>query len=471
MKQTVKELRILSGLHAGAVVPVEAELVIGSDPECDVILDDEGIAPRHARLIIEEDHWALFDPDVDLNGSGTELPEPIATGTLGESCQVGSLTFAIEPADTPWKSDDEYRAAAAAAAAAPPPELPTMTASDFAADTKENASSSGLRGRLSGLLRSMGLPALPRIPGFVVVLIWIALLGGASTVGVMQYKSYKAARAQEAANREALARQQRIDAVQRALKAARVDANVHVAARPDGTIAVTGWVGDEAALKQVQDALVGVQPAPQLHLTTAALLQQSLADALQPYGSRLTFELQKAGNVRLSGGVKDAAQKEEILRTVKTQVPQIGDIEDYLMLPPQLVQMFRTQLRTTEFPDADATWDGTRMTVHVKLSGDDREAFERQLMEFAAKYGEVVPFVAQTPGDTRSAPKMMNGSTGPAGAMPFRVVSVIGGPMPFVVLDEGVKVMQGGVYKEYRLTSITDKELIFEGPQRLVLRR
>jgi type III secretion protein D len=469
MKQTVRELRILSGLHAGAVVPAESELVIGSAADCDIILDDEGIAPHHARLIVEGDHWALFNPEVDLNASDA-LPDPIATGTLGESCHFGPLAFAIEPADTPWRSEEDYQAAAAATAAANAaiPNLPPLNASDFARP-EEVIPPSGMGGRIGNILRALRLPNWRRIPRSVMILMWIALLGGATTVGVVQYKSLKESRALEAANREALARQKRVDAVNAALKSLNVETQARVTTRSDGTVTVSGWVADDAALKQVQSALSAIQPSPELYMTTTALLQQSLKEALQPYGPRITFELQQAGNVRLSGGVKDGSQKEEIIRTVKTQVPQIGDVEDYLMLPPQLVQMFRTQLRTTEFPDAEATWDGNRMLVTVKLSGDDREAFERLLMEFTSKYGDVVPFVAQTPGDTRNAPKLMSG--GAPESLPFRVVSVIGGPMPFVVFDDGAKVMQGGLYKEYRLASISDKELVFEGPKRVVLRR
>ncbi|HVL10343.1 MAG TPA: type III secretion system inner membrane ring subunit SctD [Burkholderiaceae bacterium] len=479
MKQTVRELRILSGLHAGAVVPVESQLVIGSDPECDIILDDDGIAPRHARLIIEGDHWALFEPEADLDATGTALPEPIAAGTLGEPCTHGPLCFAIEPADTPWKSQQDYHdaaamqaaataaAAEAAAESAPQPASPPAAHPVTAGGTWQ-AWHTTLRERLAGALRGVRLPQWRRVPRFAMVIVWIVLLGGAGVAAFMQYQSLSASRALEAANREAAARQKRLDAVHAALKPLGVDANVRVAARKDGVVTVTGWVGDDAALKQVQTALAALQPAPELHLTTTALMQQSLKEALQPYGTRLSFELQKAGNVRLSGGVKDGVQKEEILRSIKAQVPQIGDIEDYLMLPPQLVQMFRSQLRTSEFPDAEATWDGSRMVLNVKLSDDDRAAFERLLMDFSNKYGDVVPFVAQTPGDTRNAPKVMSGG---ADSLPFRVVSVIGGPMPFVVLDGGVKVMQGGLYKEYRLTSISDKELVFEGPQRIVLRR
>ncbi len=477
MKHTVRELRILSGLHAGATVPVDAELMIGSDPACDIILDDDGIRPRHARLIVEDDHWALFEPDADLTAVGTELPAPISSGTLGEPCTYGPLCFAIELADTPWKSQEDYRTAShvdsTAASAAEFVEPVDSHISDATPPSSgATTSSSGLRNpwhwRKTSLPRLPGLRRLSRLPRIVLIGFWIALFAAAGIGAFLQYQSLQSSRALERATREATARQKYFDTVNTTLKTLGTGANLRVTSLKDGKVAITGWVDDEGALNKTSAALKALQPAPEMHLTTVALLQQSLKDALQPYGTRVGFELQKAGNVRISGGVKDGSQKDEILRTVKAQVPQIGDIEDYLMQPPQLVQMFRSQLRSSEFPDAEANWDGARMVLKVKLSDEDRETFERLLMDFNSKYGDVVPFVAQTPGDTRNAPKVVTGS---AEGVPFRVVSVIGGGMPFVVLDEGVKVMPGGTHKGFRLVSISDKEVVFDGPRRIELRR
>ena len=38
------ELRVLSGLHRRASAPIGALVTIGADPDCDIVLADDGIA-------------------------------------------------------------------------------------------------------------------------------------------------------------------------------------------------------------------------------------------------------------------------------------------------------------------------------------------------------------------------------------------------------------------------------------------
>lgn len=48
----------------------DAETVIGRDPACDIVLDDERVSRRHARLAFKESGWRLFDLD---STNGTSL--------------------------------------------------------------------------------------------------------------------------------------------------------------------------------------------------------------------------------------------------------------------------------------------------------------------------------------------------------------------------------------------------------------
>jgi hypothetical protein len=51
-------------------VPGERETVIGRDPACDIVLDDERVSRRHARLVFADSAWKLFDLD---STNGTSL--------------------------------------------------------------------------------------------------------------------------------------------------------------------------------------------------------------------------------------------------------------------------------------------------------------------------------------------------------------------------------------------------------------
>src|SRR3569833_1260052 len=49
-------LRVMSGLHRGAVVPLRRPgfIVLGSSDDCDLVLMDAGVAPRHAAIMLHE---------------------------------------------------------------------------------------------------------------------------------------------------------------------------------------------------------------------------------------------------------------------------------------------------------------------------------------------------------------------------------------------------------------------------------
>lgn len=84
------ELRVTAGLHAGAALPLDWEPIsIGSDEQCDVVLLDAGILPRHLRLICSEAGEWRTEPD----GARVEIGTPIA---IGVSCIV------VAPRSAPW---------------------------------------------------------------------------------------------------------------------------------------------------------------------------------------------------------------------------------------------------------------------------------------------------------------------------------------------------------------------------------
>lgn len=70
-KDPLSELRVLSGLHKGAALTLSFETVtIGSDPNCTVVLLDEGVKPLHASLQwIDGKGWTQADsPEFALTG-------------------------------------------------------------------------------------------------------------------------------------------------------------------------------------------------------------------------------------------------------------------------------------------------------------------------------------------------------------------------------------------------------------------
>lgn len=96
------ELRVLTGLHQGAALPlVGAHWLIGADDELDLALHDPSIAPRHCRLHCEGDAWTLVAENgtvVDNEGHGHPqiLLQPNAPFVLG------SVWLVLCEAGEPW---------------------------------------------------------------------------------------------------------------------------------------------------------------------------------------------------------------------------------------------------------------------------------------------------------------------------------------------------------------------------------
>lgn len=97
------ELRILSGLHRGAALPLDEDtIVIGSDESSSVVLLDPGIAPAHASLRKTSGGWALSSLDGDVLASDTN--EPIQSLDLqpGEFGRIGRVWVTLADSDARW---------------------------------------------------------------------------------------------------------------------------------------------------------------------------------------------------------------------------------------------------------------------------------------------------------------------------------------------------------------------------------
>ncbi|WP_460043540.1 type III secretion system inner membrane ring subunit SctD [Pseudomonas sp. S2_H01] len=98
------ELRVLTGLHQGAALPLVGEQwAIGSDAEQDLALHDPGVKQMHCRLQRQGDRWVLDAADgavCDEEGhrhATTEL-------TPDTAFVLGSVWLCVSAAEDPWPS-------------------------------------------------------------------------------------------------------------------------------------------------------------------------------------------------------------------------------------------------------------------------------------------------------------------------------------------------------------------------------
>lgn len=97
------ELRILSGYHRGATLPLGAEaLTIGADEDADVVLADPGLAARHARLVPDGGSWVLEALDGAVRGAADNAVLERIALDAGDCARLGAVWIGVCAQDAPW---------------------------------------------------------------------------------------------------------------------------------------------------------------------------------------------------------------------------------------------------------------------------------------------------------------------------------------------------------------------------------
>lgn len=176
------ELRVLSGLQAGAALPLGDGLTVGSGDNCDVLLLDDGIAPAHLQV-----NWsaheglslhALDGPVADARCA--ELSEASLL-SIGAPFSASGVWLVVQPRHEPWAAWQAPQRATepplsepakseSAEPTAAPPELEITTEPRAAMPVRPRSSSALVRlvvlgaGALSTLLGTVALLTQMGVP-------------------------------------------------------------------------------------------------------------------------------------------------------------------------------------------------------------------------------------------------------------------------------------------------------------------
>lgn len=114
------ELRILSGLHRGATLPLDDHPhVIGAGDEDDVVLVDPGVEAQHATLSPTESGWLLSSTNGSICDAESNEAQSLIDLLPGGFARVGKVWISVADQDAHWDN--------------PPPEpadLPLFDAAD-----------------------------------------------------------------------------------------------------------------------------------------------------------------------------------------------------------------------------------------------------------------------------------------------------------------------------------------------------
>ncbi|AZC84003.1 FHA domain-containing protein [Pseudomonas chlororaphis] len=102
------ELRVLTGLHRGAALPLTGgEWSIGSSSSVDLVLYDPGIKDRHCILQRVSDSWSLARKEGQVTDSEGHKVDAIASLQPGTPFAINGVWLSVVSANTEWPKDED----------------------------------------------------------------------------------------------------------------------------------------------------------------------------------------------------------------------------------------------------------------------------------------------------------------------------------------------------------------------------
>jgi type III secretion system YscD/HrpQ family protein len=462
LPQRVLELRILSGMHAGARAPLQGEdYLLGTLDDCDFVLEDAGVQPHHARLSrctatdegCGESGWQL-DWVAHEGGEALLAPTRLVHGT---AVPIGPIVVAVDEPGAPWPTLEQLVLVPHAPALEPSLPAPPDTPAQHHAWRWRLRAMSPRRVVLVLAAATLGLSGAA-----AALVAWpIALGGGAAAAAVPASAAAPAPLAPDPAQRQAI---EAVLASRGLAGRARIE--------PVGANwLVRAPVMSDMDGEALATALSRLQPRPVLRLPTEQELRDEVAEALPrlagEHAGAIKLRAMGPGRLRLEGRLANAGQRDKLLGSVAEAFPQ-AVWDNAVLTTEEAAAELLAELRTRGW-QASGEWKNDALQVQVTLQQRDVPQWEQTLV--AVNRTHAVPLHA-TMAFAQSAPTPPPAPRGVESRLPFQLRGVVGGDMPYVLLSDGDKLSQGGVWKGWRLASISASQVVFEnGAQRAVLTR
>lgn len=434
------ELRVLTGIHAGArVLLPSSPQVVGRSYDCDLILSDEGMQEQHVRLEPQPDgslivHW---------------LAEELAPTLLtpGQGLQLGPVQIAVEEADTPWRTDTPMLAVAHESSHE---ELEGQHGTDDAAQVASaGESAAAVPASLSAWRRravTLGVSAALLLCALTGASVWWSRPGlppalpQAAPAPVPSLDSEQIAQVVDSLG---MADHVRIEAETGRLPV------VHASFLPD----------DQT--EALATALSRLSPRPGLRLVGEADVLMTVSDVLQrhpgPDAASLKARYLGNGRFRVEGRVLDASERQALLARLAEAAPDARGFESALLTEAESATAMLDDLRARGIEHVAGTWADGVLQLKVRLEPSQVPRWERALLAAAAAHK--LPFRAVLDLQPVQMAKLEPLPPPPA------IRSVVSGAHPYVVLANGNKLMVEGRTDQWRLVNIAARSVVFETTQ------
>ncbi|MCH1986560.1 type III secretion system inner membrane ring subunit SctD [Achromobacter xylosoxidans] len=448
------ELRVLSGLHRDARCLAADGAVLGADPACDIVLADDGMGPRAARLRIGETGWDLANDDgapADPAGGQPRTP-------FNRPVPLGPVWITVARRGDPWANppdaaNDALGGGAAAAAAADDAAAPSVAPAAAAPNPDEER------------LLERRLP-LPPIQGRRRKRdSWPVLLGLAAVVLTVVVAIFLAWMPQSTASRapqvdpRLAAAEKSVGQISAVFERMGLASRLHVSMARDGVVTVSGWVRNAAEQDAVAAALSQIWPMPAMRISNEDAAVRTASTALRAFNVRYEPRYEGDGRLIVAGIASSARERASALDALRAQLPGMTVLGNDIALTQQVSDTLSSRLVDAGLSGVTLTWKPDHLEIAAGALDDDQQArLQETLDDFNKSHLGVARLAAAS-------------ATAAADSVPFVIRSVVGSAQPFVVLEDGSKLLVGGVYRKYRLVAVENTRIIFEGPRTAIVTR
>lgn len=446
------ELRVLSGLHRDARCLAADGAVLGADPACDIVLADDGMGPRAARLRIGETGWDLATDDgapADPAGGQPRTP-------FNRPVPLGPVWITVARRGDPWANPPDAAndalaggAAVAAAAddAAAPSVAPAAPNPDEERPLERRLPLPPIQGRRRKRDSWPVLLGLAAVVLTVVVAIFLAWMPQST-----------ASRAPQVDQRLAAA-EKSVGQISAVFERMGLASRLHVSMARDGVVTVSGWVRNAAEQDAVAAALSQIWPMPAMRISNEDAAVRTASTALRAFNVRYEPRYEGDGRLIVAGIASSARERASALDALRAQLPGMTVLGNGIALTQQVSDTLSSRLVDAGLSGVTLTWKPDHLEIAAGALDDDQQArLQETLDDFNKSHLGVARLAAAS-------------ATAAADSVPFVIRSVVGGAQPFVVLEDGSKLLVGGVYRKYRLVAVENTRIIFEGPRTAIVTR
>jgi type III secretion system YscD/HrpQ family protein len=469
MEKSIQEIRILSGLQAGASLALSpGEYLLGTSEQCDIVLNDRQMMAKHARLIINEQGITIHGEE-GIIFTLAEKPHDGPIG-LGELFRAGHTWLVVEEADAAWPDVEAIFSEMKPAKLAPAgvegsqeetgepgfsnlDSLNEETGIDQAAaeapftaekDVTSSPIEHGALMRNASFLRQHALKgiAVAAVLGIAVLCIVLAL-----TPSIPDNKLL----AQQASSEN----KRRIEQL---LQNMHLRQRVSVAENKQGKLVVSGYLAKAQDITALMDALVKLNIRPELRLFSEETIVNAANQILLAAQLPIKATNLGMGRIQLIGAAANYENIDALMQKMNTSIDGLRGIDSEILVGDQLVAKLRQMIVDNGLAGKVAlTINKGEAVVNGALDMREMAQWEQLMAQFVSTYGNILPIRASFPPT--------------ANMLPFKVLSAFSGEMPFIVTDRGEKVMLGGHIKGYTLVNITEQEIVFDGPRKVQIQR